>query len=204
MSGFESSKLNQLILALKTLPGVGPKSAQRIAFHLIQNDKPSTVKLSEALKDAADHIGSCRQCRMLTENELCSFCTDQSRDFTKICIVESPIDILAMESSGVYRGQYFVLMGRLSPIDGIGPNQLGFESLETLMLGKELDEVIIATGMTVEGDATAHLLSLLAHKHNLKASRLAFGLPAGGELEYADSNTLSRALTGRNQIPVDL
>ena len=141
---------------------------------------------------------------MLTENELCSFCTDQSRDFTKICIVESPIDILAMESSGVYRGQYFVLMGRLSPIDGIGPNQLGFESLETLMLGKELDEVIIATGMTVEGDATAHLLSLLAHKHNLKASRLAFGLPAGGELEYADSNTLSRALTGRNQIPVDL
>ena len=191
-------------MALKSLPGIGAKSAQRIAFHLIQNNKPGMHKLATALQDAADQIGSCQQCRMLTENDLCNFCQDTSREANQICIVESPVDVLAIESSGSYRGQYFVLMGKLSPIDGVGPSELGFDLLEPLIAKGTLNEMIIATGMTVEGDATAHLLSLLARKHDLKASRLAFGLPAGSELEYADSNTLSRALTGRNDIPMDI
>jgi recombination protein RecR len=195
-----SPRLGQLIEALRTLPGVGPKTAQRMAFHLMQEGRPGARVLAAALEAALSSIVRCRRCRMLTEAELCLICSAPQRDATLLCVVESPADVVAIEHSGSYRGRYFVLMGHLSPLDGIGPEQLGVRELEALLAEGEVREVILATNPTVEGEATAHFLSELAARRGVKASRIAHGVPIGGELEYVDGGTLAHALAGRQSI----
>jgi recombination protein RecR len=195
-----SPLLNQLIEALQCLPGVGVKSAQRMAFHLLDKDRDGGGRLAAVLDSALRSIRNCERCRMLTEEPLCRFCASDRRDASQLCIVENPADLLAIEQSGAYRGRYFVLMGHLSPIDGIGPAELGLELLERRFVAERFDEVVLATSVTVEGDATAHLVATLARKHDVRASRIAYGVPVGGELEYIDGGTLARALTGRRQI----
>lgn len=192
-----SPQLARLIDALRTLPGVGPKSAQRMAFHLLQEGRGGARALAEALTAALDSIGRCKRCRMLTEGELCQICLAPHRDASLLCVVESPLDVVAVEQSGSYRGRYFVLMGHLSPLDGIGPEQLGVRELEGILGEGEVRELILATNPTVEGEATAHFLGDLAVKRGIRASRIAHGVPIGGELEYVDGGTLAHALTGR-------
>ena len=192
-----SPALAALIEALRGLPGVGPKSAQRMAFNLLQEGRGSAQTLEKALQRALERVGRCRQCRMLTEGELCSVCANPQRDAALLCVVESPADVVAIEQSGGYRGRYFVLMGHLSPLDGIGPEQLGAREFEALLAGGQVREVILATNPTVEGEATAHLLSQLVRAHKLQASRIAHGVPVGGELEYVDGGTLAHAMAGR-------
>lgn len=200
MNDSYSPLLRQLITALQCLPGVGSKSAQRMAFHLLQRDRDGARGLAASLSDAAERIGNCSRCRMLTENELCRFCSSTRRDDRQLCVVETPADVLAIEQSGGYEGRYFVLMGHLSPIDGIGPAELGLDLLEQRLAGGGIEEIVVATGFTVEGDATAHLLASMAHKHGVNATRIAYGVPVGGELEFTDSSTLSRAFSGRRRI----
>ena len=195
-----SPRLTGLIDALKCMPGVGQKSAQRIAFHLLERDRDGARALAEALKAAADTIGHCRRCRMLTENELCSICEAPGRDAELVCVVESPADVMAVEDATGYRGHYFVLMGHLSPLDGIGPAELGLDMLERRLEDGGVREMIIATNPTVEGDATAHYLGELAARHGIAASRIAHGVPLGGELEYVDGGTLSHAFYGRRRV----
>ena len=197
MSETYSPLLAQLIAALKCLPGVGQKSAQRMAFHLLQRDRQGAQKLSDSLGLAAERIGNCQQCRMLTEEAICEFCASDRRDDATLCVVETPADVLAIEQAGIFRGRYFVLMGHLSPIDGIGPAELGLDLLEERFRSANIEEVVLATSVTVEGDATAHLLAQLAQRHKVRASRIAYGVPVGGELEFIDSSTLSRAFSGR-------
>jgi recombination protein RecR len=192
-----SAALTRLIDALRTLPGVGPKTAQRMAFHLLQEGRAGARTLSEALNAALESVVRCKRCRMLTEGELCWICAAPQRDASLLCVVESPADVVAVEQSGSYRGRYFVLMGHLSPLDGIGPEQLGVRELEALLDSGEIREMILATNPTVEGEATAHFLSELAAKRQIRASRIAHGVPIGGELEYVDGGTLAHALTGR-------
>ena len=200
MADVYSPLLNQLIEALQCLPGVGVKSAQRMAFHLLDKDREGAGRLAAVLDSAINSIRNCERCRMLTEEALCRFCASDRRDANQLCVVETPADLLAIEQSGAYRGRYFVLMGHLSPIDGIGPAELGLELLERRLAAERFNEVVLATSVTVEGDATAHLVATLAHKHGLRASRIAYGVPVGGELEYIDGGTLARALTGRREI----
>jgi recombination protein RecR len=200
VSDVYSPLLNQLIEALQCLPGVGVKSAQRMAFHLLDKDRDGATRLAAVLDGAMRDIRNCERCRMLTEQALCRFCTNDRRDPNQLCVVETPADLLAIEQSGAYRGRYFVLMGHLSPIDGIGPAELGLELLEQRLATERFSEVVLATSVTVEGDATAHLVATLAQKHGLRASRIAYGVPVGGELEYIDGGTLARALTGRREI----
>ncbi len=195
-----SPLLVRLIDALRCMPGVGRKSAQRIAFHLLERDRDGASALSSALKDAVDEIGHCSQCRMLTEHELCSICSASGRDESQLCVVESPADVMAVEDATGFRGLYFVLMGHLSPLDGIGPDELGLSALEERLGGDAIAEMIIATNPTVEGDATAHYLADLAARNNVQASRIAHGVPLGGELEYVDSGTLSHAFYGRRAV----
>jgi recombination protein RecR len=195
-----SPLLLQLIRALRCLPGVGNKSAQRMAFHLLQRDREGAAGLARTLSDAVTLIGNCERCRMLTEEAVCKFCSSERRDDSQICVLETPADLLAIEQSGVYRGRYFVLMGHLSPIDGIGPRELGLGLLEQRLGGGGITEVVLATGVTVEGDATADLIADLARKHGIRATRIAYGVPVGGELEFIDSGTLSRAFNGRREI----
>jgi recombination protein RecR len=195
-----SPLLQRLIAALQCLPGVGSKSAQRMAFHLLDRDPDGARQLASTLDAAMRQIRHCRICRMLTEQAECALCTSAQRDSSKLCIVETPADLVAIEQSGAYRGRYFVLMGHLSPIDGIGPTELGLDLLEQRLQAGGIEEVVLATGVTVEGDATAHLLAALAHRHGLRATRIAYGVPVGGELEYVDGSTLSRALTGRRDV----
>jgi recombination protein RecR len=185
---------------LRALPGVGPKSAQRIAFHLLQDARPAAQTLALSLQRAVERVGHCRQCRMLAEAELCEICANPQRDAGLLCVVESPADVVAIEHSGGYRGRYFVLMGHLSPLDGIGPEQLGSAQLEALLGAGGVREVILATNSTVEGEATAHFLSQLAHLRGVPASRIAHGVPVGGELEYIDGGTLAHALAGRQTV----
>ena len=192
-----SPALAALIEALRALPGVGPKSAQRMAFHLLQEARPAAQVLAGALQRAMERVGRCRQCRMLTEAELCEICASPQRDAALLCVVESPADVVAIEQSGGYRGRYFVLMGHLSPLDGIGPEQLGGAEFEALLAAGQVREVILATNSTVEGEATAHLLAQLVHQRGIKASRIAHGVPVGGELEYIDAGTLAHAMAGR-------
>jgi recombination protein RecR len=189
--------LLRLIEALRCLPGVGPKSAQRMAFHVLEKDRTGGSALAEALQGALSTVGRCRRCRMFADAEQCPICASPARDRTLLCVVESPADVVAIEQSASYRGCYFVLMGHLSPLDGIGPEQLGFDQLETLLSANEIREVILATNTTVEGDATAHVISQLAARHQLRSSRIAHGVPLGGELEYVDGGTLAHALAGR-------
>jgi recombination protein RecR len=192
--------LLRLIEALRILPGVGPKSAQRMAFHLLEKDRNAANSLSDALHKAAEAVGRCKRCRMFAETEFCPICSAAARDRTMLCIVESPADVAAIEQSGSYRGCYFVLMGHLSPLDGIGPDELGFSQLEELLAAGEVSEAILATNTTVEGNATAHVISELAQRFNVKPSRIAHGVPVGGELEYVDGGTLAHALAGRRAI----
>jgi recombination protein RecR len=195
-----SPAVARLIDALRTLPGVGPKTAQRMAFHLLQDGREGARRLAEGLENALANVTRCRQCRMFTESELCAICAAPQRDASLLCVVESPADVVAVEQSGGYRGRYFVLMGHLSPLDGIGPEQLGVGLLETLLEGGAVREVILATNPTVEGEATAHFLSELARSRGVRATRIAHGVPIGGELEYIDGGTLAHALAGRHTL----
>ena len=192
-----SPLLVRLIDGLRCMPGIGQKSAQRIAFHLLERDREGAQQLSAALHDAVSGIGHCSRCRMFTEHDLCSICSASGRDATLLCAVESPADVMAIEDATGYRGLYFVLMGHLSPLDGIGPDELGLEQLEAWLGQGDIKELIIATNPTVEGDATAHYLAELAGRHSVDASRIAHGVPLGGELEYVDGGTLSHAFSGR-------
>ena len=195
-----SPSLARLIEALRILPGVGPKSAQRMAFHLLERDRDGARALSRALAEAADNIGHCTRCRMLTDGERCTVCSTPQRDDSLLCVVESPADVAAVEQSGGYRGRYFVLMGHLSPLDGVGPDELGVAQLEALLDEGTIHEVILATNPTVEGEATAHFLGELVARRGIRASRIAHGVPVGGELEYVDGGTLAHALAGRQAI----
>lgn len=195
-----SPALAVLIDSLRTLPGVGPKSAQRMAFHLLQSGRQGAKALSVALDGALERVGRCGRCRMLTEGALCVICSNPQRDASQICVVESPADVVAIEESGGYRGRYFVLMGRLSPLDGIGPDQLGAREFETLLESEAVREVILATNPTVEGEATAHFFSELVRSRGIAASRIAHGVPVGGELEYVDGGTLAHAMAGRHSL----
>ena len=198
-----SPLLAQLIDALKCLPGVGAKSAQRMAFYLLDRDRTGAVNLARSLEDAAKRIQHCRRCRMFTEQAECAFCTSARRDGTQLCVVETPADVMAIEQCAAYSGRYFVLMGHLSPLDGIGPTELGLDLLEDRLNEDGVSEVILATSVTVEGDATAHLIATMARRHGIGASRIAYGVPVGGELEFIDSGTLSRALSGRRTIELE-
>jgi recombination protein RecR len=195
-----SPRLAQLIEALRSLPGVGPKTAQRMAFHLLQDGRPGARALAQALDGALASVTRCRRCRMLTEEELCSICAAPQREAALLCAVESPADVVAIEQSGSYRGRYFVLMGHLSPLDGVGPEQLGIRELEAILEEGSVRELILATNPTVEGEATAHFLAELATRRGLRASRIAHGVPIGGELEYVDGGTLAHALAGRQTV----
>jgi recombination protein RecR len=195
-----SPALARLIDALRILPGVGPKSAQRMAFHLLQDGRAGAQALAEAVSGALRCVSRCRRCRMLTEGELCVICMAPQREVGLLCAVESPADVVAIEASGSYRGRYFVLMGHLSPLDGIGPEQLGIRELEAILAEGEVRELILATNSTVEGEATAHYLSELAARRGIRASRIAHGVPVGGELEYVDGGTLAHALAGRQSL----
>ena len=193
--------VTELINALTILPGVGKKSAQRMALYLLDRNKDGASILANTLKEAIDNIQRCSSCRMLTSNSLCNTCSDTSRDNKSICVVESPSDVLAIESTGGYRGRYFVLLGRLSPIDGVGPDELGINDLIQIIDQDEVKEIILATSSTVEGDATAIYIN--DHVKKAKVSRISYGIPIGGELEYVDGTTIARAIEGRVEINVD-
>ncbi|MCO4798942.1 MAG: recombination protein RecR [Colwelliaceae bacterium] len=193
-----SPLVQELINSFKCLPGVGAKSAQRMAFHLLERNRIGGKKLAESLAKAMDNIGHCKQCRTFTEAELCDICLSPKRQLSEqLCIVETPADVIAIEQTGEFQGLYFILMGHLSPLDGIGPDDLGLDILEHQLDKKQFKEVILATNPTVEGEATAHFIAELAKKHQVNISRIAHGVPVGGELEYVDGNTLSHALSGR-------
>lgn len=197
-----SPLLEQLIDALKCLPGVGPKSAQRMAFHLLERDRDGAKDLSRALTEAVDNIGHCSMCRTLSETECCDICSSTSRDSSAICVLETPADIFAIEQTAEFRGKYFVLMGHLSPLDGIGPEELGLGLLESRLASGEIKELILATNPTVEGEATAHYISNMALEHKVLTTRIAHGVPLGGELEYIDAGTLAHAFSGRQRFDI--
>jgi len=195
------SLLEQLIEALRVLPGVGQKSAQRMAYHLLERDREGGKRLAQVLEEAMQRVGHCRLCRDFSEHELCMICASGSRDRQQLCAVESPADRLAIENATGYRGLYFILQGRLSPLDGIGPRELGLDRLGERLAAGEVEELIIATNATVEGEATAHYLAQLARQHRVRPSRLTQGMPLGGELEYVDRGTLSYAFGSRSEVP---
>lgn len=196
----ENSLLAQLIKAFKILPGVGEKSAQRMAFYLLENNREGGIKLSKLLTNAMESIRNCASCRNLTEDIYCDICSDTKRDNSTLCIVESPTDVIAIENSGSFKGKYYVLMGRLSPIDGVNPADLGIPKLIEDINANDIKEVIIATSPTIEGDATSFYIKDQIAKENIIISRIAYGVPMGGELEYVDNTTLSRAIQGRREI----
>lgn len=192
--------LSQLIESLRCLPGVGPKTAQRMALHLLERNREGAMQLSEVLQEAMQRIGRCKQCRDLTELETCSICSNPRRDQSQLCVVESPVDVLAIEQATAYRGRYFVLLGRLSPLDGIGPAELGLDQLAEQLAHETPQEMIIATNPTVEGEATSYYLQKMAKAHNIKITRIAHGVPLGGELEFTDQSTLAHAFGSRLSI----
>lgn len=198
--GIDNSLIGQLIEALRCLPSVGPKSAQRMTFHLLERDRDGARRLAQALLVAADRVGNCHQCRTLSEDDVCHICASQRRDHSQICVVEMPADVQAVEQSTVFRGVYFVLMGHLSPIDGIGPDDIGLDRLVQRFDQGEITEVILATNPTVEGEATSHYIAELARTRGIKSTRIAYGVPLGGELEYVDGGTMSHAFSGRREI----
>ena len=195
-----SPLLEQMIDALRCLPGVGPKSAQRMAFHLLERNREGALKLSAVLKQAVEEIGHCKQCRTFSEYDECQICSDLSRDEAVLCVVETPVDVLAIDQATGFRGKYFVLMGHLSPLDGIGPAELGLDLLEQRFEQGTIKEVILATNPTVEGEATAHYISEMAEEQGIAASRIAHGVPLGGELEFIDGGTIAHAFSGRKLI----
>jgi len=189
--------LDQLIDALRCLPGVGPKSAQRMAFHLLERDRDGGRRLSAVLARSMEQIGHCARCRTLTEDEVCGVCANPKRDGALLCVVETPADVMAIEQATGYQGLYFVLGGRLSPLDGIGPRELGLDRLEVRLNDGKVQELILATNPTVEGEATAHYIHEMARRSGVQTTRIAHGVPLGGELEYVDGGTLSHAFAGR-------
>ncbi|NIP18948.1 MAG: recombination protein RecR [Xanthomonadales bacterium] len=192
--------LEQLIEALRCLPGVGPKSAQRMALHLLERDRDGGAHLATVLERSMQEIGRCRECRDLTENETCEICANPGRDRGQLCVVESPVDVLALEQATTYRGTYFVLLGRLSPLDGIGPAELGLDDLARRLDEDPPAELIIATNPTVEGEATAYYLQRMAQDRDVPVSMIAHGVPLGGELEYTDQSTLAHAFGTRQRV----
>jgi recombination protein RecR len=194
------SSLEDLIQALRCLPGVGPKAAQRMAYHLLQYDRAGADKLGTALTRALAVIRRCARCNTFTEGELCSLCASPKRDASLLCVVETPADLLMMEQTLAYNGLYFVLMGRLSPLDGIGPREIGLDLLQKRALDGRVAEVIVATNFTNEGEATAHYVGEMLKDRGLKLSRIARGIPLGGELEYVDTGTLAQALEERRAV----
>ena len=195
-----SPRIERLIEALRCLPGVGPKSAQRMTYQLLERDRAGGRRLAEALLEAMEKVGHCARCRTLCEDNLCGLCASSTRDHALLCVVESPADVAALEQSTGFRGLYFVLMGHLSPLDGIGPRELGLDQLEARLSDGEVRELILATNPTVEGEATAHYIADMARKHGIRATRIAHGVPLGGELEYIDGGTLSHAFAGRQEL----
>ena len=196
----ESSLLNQLIQAFKILPGIGEKSAQRMAFHLLEKNREGGRNLAKLINESVENIRNCSECRNLTEDVVCHICLDEKRNKKLICVVESPTDVLAIENSGSFNGKYFVLMGRLSPIDGVTPQDLGIPKLIERIRSSDIDEIIIATSPTIEGDATSFYIKDQLNDNNILISRIAYGVPMGGELEYVDNTTLGRAIQGRREI----
>lgn len=192
-----SPLLVELITALQFLPGIGPKSAQRIAFHLLEQNRDKARRLADVMQRAADLIGQCSSCRTFCETETCVLCRSPSRDSSMICVVESPLDVASIEQAADYRGRYFVLRGRLSPIDGMTPESVGIPLLEKRLAGGDIREMIVATGTTMEGEATAHYLKEVAQRAAVRATRIAYGVPIGGDLEFVDGSTLSHALASR-------
>ena len=193
----ESSLLNELVSSLKCLPSVGARTAQRMAFYLLEHDRENGLKLADAMRKAIENIGHCKKCRTLTEHEICKICSDKGRKLKLLCVVENPSDVLAVEQATAYRGYYFVLMGKLSPLDGMGPEDIGLDLLEQRLKDEPIEELILATNPTVEGEVTAHYISELAQQYNVITTRIAHGVPVGGELDYVDSSTLSHAFEGR-------
>ena len=183
--------------AFCTLPGVGSKTAQRFVYHLLERNRDGGFELAKALVDAMEHVKHCTSCRTLSEKTICNICANDQRNNEQLCIVETPTDIHAIEQSGVYQGKYFVLSGYLSPIDGIGAAELGLDELEQKLRNQKVEEIILATNATVEGEVTAHYISDMAKQFNIQITRIAHGIPIGGELEYADINTIAHALSGR-------
>jgi len=192
--------IGRLVEALRCLPGVGPKSAQRMAYHLLERDREGALQLAACLQEAVEKIGHCSRCRTLSETPLCPICSSERRDASQLCVVESPSDVAAIENSSVYQGRYFVLMGHLSPLDGIGPEDIGLDLLARRLDSGEIAEVILATNPTVEGEATAHYISEMVHSRGIRVTRIAHGVPLGGELEFVDGGTLSHAFNGRREI----
>ncbi len=190
----------QLMDSLQCLPGVGPKSAQRMVLHLLERDREGARKLSEALQLAAEGVGHCQRCRTLTEKDICDICSDPQRDGGLVCVVETPADVMAIEQAGGFKGHYFVLMGHLSPIDGVGPEEIGVDQLFAQIECDDVQEVILATNPTVEGEATAHYIAASLRKLGIRISRIAHGVPLGGELEYIDGGTLMHAFAGRREL----
>ncbi|MDW6092396.1 recombination mediator RecR [Vibrio rhizosphaerae] len=196
-----SQMLEHLMEALRCLPGVGPKSAQRMAFHLLQRDRQGGLRLADALSQAMTEIGHCQSCRTFTEEDVCHICKNPKRQENgQLCVVESPADIAAVEATGQFSGRYFVLMGHLSPLDGIGPADIGLDLLDFRLQQGDITEVILATNPTVEGEATAHYIADLCLAHQVSASRIAHGVPVGGELELVDGTTLSHSIMGRQRL----
>ena len=192
--------LQDLVNAFKGLPGIGVKSAQRIVFNLIQQNQEKALFLSDAIKNALDNINECSNCRMYTDSEVCEICSDQKRDSALLCVIESPADMIAIENSMSFNGRYFVLMGKLSPLDGIGPDQLKLDKLESIIKNGSVKEVILANSPTIEGEATASYILSLIEDTDIEATRIAYGVPMGGELEYVDSSTLTQALNNRSLV----
>ena len=192
--------IDQLIDSLQVLPGVGSKSAQRMALHLLERDRSGASRLAEIIAESVEKVGRCVECRTLTEHELCGICSNSARQPEQICVVESPADLFAIEQAGSFRGKYFVLLGHLSPIDGIGPEQLGIDLLIERLKGGEVKELILATNLTVEGEATAHFIADKAKALGVSVSRIAYGVPMGGELEYVDGGTLNMAMQSRKSL----
>jgi recombination protein RecR len=199
-----SPAISELIRALRLLPGVGPKSAQRMAFQILERQREGGLQLSQALAQAVERVGHCDVCRTLTEASTCELCSDEARrNSGLLCIVETPADVLAIEQTGQYQGCYFVLMGHLSPLDGIGPEDIGLDRLAARLADEPITEIILATNPTIEGEATAHYIAELARQHNVSTSRIAHGVPVGGELEYVDQATLGHAFSGRKRVEFD-
>ena len=192
--------IDQLIDALRVLPGVGAKSAQRMALQLLERDKEGAARLAESIVEAIEKVGRCRMCRTLTELEQCTICSNNRRNNAQICVVENPADLYAIEQAGSFQGKYFVLLGHLSPIDGIGPEQLGIDQLIERLVNDQVTELILATNLTVEGEATAHFIADKAKALGVTVSRIAYGVPMGGELEYVDGGTLNMALQSRKAL----
>lgn len=193
----DTHALSALIQALRTLPGVGVKSASRMAFHLLQHDRSAALSLSQALRHAVEQVRHCTRCHTFTEQDVCVTCSDPARDHSQLCVLETPADQSAVERTGTYRGLYFVLMGRLSPLDGIGPRDIGLDKLRERVSDGQVREVILATNFTAEGEATAHVISEMLRKLDIQVTRLARGVPAGSELEYVDLGTIAHALVDR-------